>query len=217
MKTVFYKTINYFNMIEITLAMGVVAVGMTSILSLFPVGLNTARNSIVEGLSASAVDQFLTYVKFHCKKSASYKALFINASGFKGSIDRTDAVVKNSIKASSGKFLADFKAGTSVDFSQVKGLNLYGNNGSDASLGKVFFAVQGGENANKLDYSAMILAWKQPVENSFWDISGSAYSKYIDNTFEKSAGLCIEVSWPATIDYVDREKRYYYVEIQNPE
>ncbi|MCP3967938.1 MAG: hypothetical protein GY750_19310 [Lentisphaerae bacterium] len=218
------KIKKYFNMIEITLATGIVAVGMTSILSLFPVGLNVARNSIVEGLSASAVDQFITYVKFHCKNKTSYESLFGDGVGTTGSlkttIDRkTDPAVKAAIKTNSDNFVTEFSNNhnSMPSFKRVKGLNIYNNNGVEGSLGKVFFAVQGGENANKLDYSAMILAWKQPVDNYNWDVATSAYVQDTDSNYLKSAGLCIEVSWPAIVDYADREKRYYYVEIKKPE
>ena len=43
-----------FNLIEIALAIGILAVGMTSIVTLFPLGLNEVNNAIRENYSSEA-------------------------------------------------------------------------------------------------------------------------------------------------------------------
>lgn len=57
------KKIQFFNMIEVILALTVVAVGMTSIMGLFPVGLNASRNAIAQNMSADVADQMITYLR----------------------------------------------------------------------------------------------------------------------------------------------------------
>lgn len=57
------KKIQFFNMIEILLALAVIAIGMTSVLGLFPVGLNASRNAVAENCSADIADQMVTYLR----------------------------------------------------------------------------------------------------------------------------------------------------------
>lgn len=50
-------------MIEILLALTIIAIGMTSILGLFPVGLNASRNAIAQNMSSDVADQMITYMQ----------------------------------------------------------------------------------------------------------------------------------------------------------
>ncbi len=63
------KIRKYFNMIEIVLALGVIAIGFVSILALFPVGLNASRDAVAESYSAHSADQFVHYFVNELKKS----------------------------------------------------------------------------------------------------------------------------------------------------
>jgi len=50
-------------MIEVLLALGVIAVGMTTVLGLFPVGLKASRQAVAENSSANVADQMITYMR----------------------------------------------------------------------------------------------------------------------------------------------------------
>jgi len=50
-----------FNMIELTLAMGAIAVGVISILALFPIGLNASRDSVARSYASNSAEEFLNY------------------------------------------------------------------------------------------------------------------------------------------------------------
>ena len=45
-----YKVLKLFNMIELTLAIGILAIGSTAVLALFPIGVDKNKNSIGEKL-----------------------------------------------------------------------------------------------------------------------------------------------------------------------
>jgi type II secretory pathway pseudopilin PulG len=55
--------INPFNLIEVVIALGVVAVGTVSLMALFPVGATASRDAIAETYAAEAAEQVLMYVR----------------------------------------------------------------------------------------------------------------------------------------------------------
>ena len=54
---------HYFNMVEIVLAITVIAVGLTSVLVLFPVGLNAHREAVTENNIADLAEYVITLIK----------------------------------------------------------------------------------------------------------------------------------------------------------
>ena len=76
------KKIHFFNMVEILLALTVIAIGMTSVLGLFPVGLNASREAIAQNCSADVADQMVTYLRVISEiNQAQYaKAFYDNGS-----------------------------------------------------------------------------------------------------------------------------------------
>jgi type II secretory pathway pseudopilin PulG len=68
-------------MIEVLLALTVIAVGMTSVLGLFPVGLNASREAIAQNCSADVADQMVTYMRVMGESSANaYAYTFTDAN-----------------------------------------------------------------------------------------------------------------------------------------
>ena len=53
-----------FSMVEILLALGVIAIGICSVMVLFPVGANATRDAAMETYAANAADQILHMVKY---------------------------------------------------------------------------------------------------------------------------------------------------------
>lgn len=67
---------NYrFNLIEILIAMGVLAIGMVAVLGLFPVGFATTRDAMAESSSADAADQMLHMLQYKLKNQIEWTAL----------------------------------------------------------------------------------------------------------------------------------------------
>jgi len=59
----------FFNMVEIAIALAVVAIGVVSIVALFPVGLEATRDAIADSYAADAADSFLHYKTGQLKTS----------------------------------------------------------------------------------------------------------------------------------------------------
>ena len=70
----------FFNMVEIVLAIGVIAVGMVSIMALFPVGLSASRDAVGESYATDSADQFLHYMVGVLRASSSNWDAFADSS-----------------------------------------------------------------------------------------------------------------------------------------
>lgn len=273
-KSLVSKKIHFFNMIEILLALTVIAIGMTSVLGLFPVGLNASRNAIAQNCSADVADQIITYLRVMGEASTPSSASYDNTfdpdlsletelpdyAGLNITNDTTidirdgaTGVTTSNIQTMSDNFLEDYKI---CDFTNrytrvATGWAIFCpkiTSPTPTNLRRrVYFIVQGpncteGTLASPLghpvDYSAMALVWKSPVQiirlipngdpnNSAdwqkWPPDTDVYSNVPTNTIIKSGTaydisgkLNIELSWPLTLPYAERKKRYYQVVITNP-
>ena len=56
-----------FTMVEVTMAIGVIAIGMMGIMALFPIGFQAARDAIGDNYSSDLADQFLQVIAMQCK------------------------------------------------------------------------------------------------------------------------------------------------------
>ncbi len=70
-----------FNMVEIVLAIGAIAVGMVSIMALFPVGLSANRDAIAENYSADSAEELLHYLAVQAKRSGQWSSYMGPAAG----------------------------------------------------------------------------------------------------------------------------------------
>ncbi|OGV55697.1 MAG: hypothetical protein A2017_03185 [Lentisphaerae bacterium GWF2_44_16] len=55
-----------FNMVEITLAIAVIGIGVAGVMSLFPVALNASRDAVGNNYAPDIANQFLNYVSMQC-------------------------------------------------------------------------------------------------------------------------------------------------------
>jgi type II secretory pathway pseudopilin PulG len=81
------------------------------------------------------------------------------------------------------------------------------------SSDKDIFGIKQG-SPNITDFTGVIRVWKSPVKSQIY--SGSGWDEQEDSSYDHSAGLNIEISWPAEIPYAQREKKYFYLEIFKP-
>ena len=233
----------FFNMIEVLLALGVIAIGMTSILGLFPVGLNASRNAIAENCSSDVADQMTTYLKAmnELDDGTLYTANFVGVSS-KYNSNKLDATITETlINSESTAFLTAYKAGNTAaaNFPRVAtGWSVFERN---TTPDRMFFIVQGPNctvGSGPVDYSAMAIVWKSPVQIKHvkldgdpavpavwesWPLDSDVYSDYPTNTvinqakaYDYSAKLNIELSWPLVLPYSERKKRYYQIVITKP-
>lgn len=75
--------VNFFNMVEVVLAMGVIALAMTSVLALLPVGLNASRDAVALNYSTDAasniVGRVVNYINTKNSLNAYYYASYVSS------------------------------------------------------------------------------------------------------------------------------------------
>ncbi len=230
------KNIIFFNMIEIALAMAIIAFGMTSILGLFPVGLNACRNSVAENYSADAVEQFSSYLKGYAESSrANFDKLF-GGGGFytatKPDPTITIPVPPGPIAITTRDFLRGISTGK--DFSGanynpvpiVTGWTIFP--AKDTTLKNVYFVASGpGNYLNpagavfpSTDFTGMIVVWKSPLTyyRPTSNPPPNGWVSVTDDAYVTGAAVNIEVSWPLDVgDYTARHKKTFYMEVTKPQ
>ncbi len=216
---------NNFNMVEIMLAVIVIALGIAGTFVLFPVGLNankdaTAENSIADiaeyvtafvraqcmtgGISTNAGNPFDTgeLADVFCSRTAtvsdpvdvdnlsgSWKA----ASGNSG--DAVDLAKDSLLKHSNGIYLYRQFSGPAdapyVDFSAIARVYIDKSDSNASGFNEEHFINVAG------------------VDKKYSEISGTV------NIRKFLIPVVLELSWPATVPELEREKRYFRFEIFN--
>ena len=218
-------------MIEVLLALTVIAIGMTSVLGLFPVGLNASRNAVAQNCSADVAEQLITYFRVVNEldkrtSGSNYDSNFIN-----NQYSITKYSTESDLNDDSEKFLDDYKAEnvspTSTTFPRISSNWAVFKTKTSSLENKVFFVVQG-PNCTKdtgsrpIDFSAMALIWKEPAYIKRLKSGGNPavpadWEQWPTTaSYQYSAKLNIELSWPLELPYNERKKRYYQIIIKNP-
>lgn len=203
-----------FNMIEIMLAIAILAFGFASVLGLFPVAIKAVRSSQAEGLANDAANNVYVYYKGFANAIKSpgvyfYKDIFVNDSiiawedqdNFRTSSFGNDFL--SALKAFNGPIVQG-----SVGFQP--GMNLF----QPVSLAPCFFLVLGSADFKKTEFTAQIIVWRNKVDRLATPATPAPAPPQF--TYEQAVELNMEVSWPINIPYDDREKRYYQFVITNP-
>lgn len=127
-----------FTLIEIVIAIAILAIGITSVMSLFPLGLHSTKNSIAQNYSAMEAENIYAYLS---------RTAYDNWNAFETSIPASSK--PNSI----------FNKSNISTWSQIEG-NIYDNtNANDGILG---LKVQSNNNN---DMTGEILLWKEELYN----------------------------------------------------
>jgi len=182
------KHIQYFNIVEIALALAIVGIGAAGIMSLFPVALNASRDAIGDSNAPDVAEQFYSWLQGKLKVEASTDwstSAFL--TGIPSSKPTPDGF---EITSSTTHFENIYYSGTS-------------------GLYKVMQA-----SGSVTDFSAIVKVWKADVLNVY--INGSHYDLTSGNGGNKYAtSIYMEISWPAEKPYDTRERRVYYLELFN--
>jgi len=185
----------HFNMIEVVLALGLVAVGLVSIMALFPVGVNASRDGMAEGYAATAADQILHHFAYLAREDWDLHML-PTALGGGGRIE-VDANGPDDVDR------ADFTpTGTALD---APTNTLYQASATDWKHYKIIRSTTL-QATTVTDFEAIAVLWRSqiqlPISNGqvLWPYGGK---------------LNVEISWPAGVPVTQRSKSYYCVELFN--
>ncbi len=231
-------------MIEVVLAMGIIAVGMTSIMGLFPVGINASRDAVGYNTSVEMASNLISYMRAFADRSPNnFDDMFIGSTSLSemGALasDKAYGIDIDGPLPNPPYSMGDIN-GMSWYFTQELKLDNTGDVALNASSNfvkratgiyqkkettvtqngrKVYFLVKGPVDSSgnllswKYDFAAMAIVWKSSVTSK---VPGTTNDNS-DSSYGNSAGLNIELSWPLALNYKEREKQYFYVELKKPE
>ena len=202
-----------FNLIEITLAIAIIAFGMSSILVLFPTGLQTTTDAVADSVVPDTADYVLSY----------WQAMVdIGWRDEDGKLRTDNAVLKALDDSKPDTTAAD--PGGSLTFDQLdnlsseneKTINLFrAKNKKGIYLYEQSYYPTATEDFDKkekvVDFSAIVLVWKEPHAYLYHENDAP---EQIDD--DNAATLCVEISYPAAKPSAAREKQFYRLELYNP-
>ena len=205
-----------FNMVEIMLAVIVIALGLTSTFVLFPVGLNATRDAVAENHISDASEAIITNIHTHILPK-----LFNTTTGegyaFKSNLTEyfyDPSTASDEIK----KYIEDGidnPGGTEIGnglFELGKGVYLLSNVTPASTDQQPVLATI------KLDRDS-----NSGFENEYFYTRSNTFQQYSElNAAEKCIDkfllpIVIEVSWPANMPSSEREKRIFRYEMFNLE
>ena len=215
----------FFNLIEVTLAIAVVGIGMVSIMSLFPVGINAIRQSVAENYASDAGDLLMTYLMRNCNDTSIYsgtkdfwdyyiyddkgtptnyaddaQGIFNEGAAFWGNAWNSSDPANNTTVRTAEATLTS--AMTDIDVTQKAALY---QSSAPATYPGLFKITQG--SALVSDFTGIARIWKSQVTGIY------IYEQNLDILYPYAYRLYIEISWPAQKPYSKRDKKTFCVEI----
>ncbi len=188
---------NRFNLVEVVLAMGAIAVGMVSMMALFPVGTKASRDAMVANHSADMADQTLRTL---AGRSRDGWEIWITGGRIPdGQANMPSGVVPPLNDAS----LED----VSGDGTMLR------NTAETGQFVLLHYADANGNNRHDqgelLDFSAVMRVWRTPIRLTKADGS----EEWIP--YEVAAQLNCLVEWPAHLPPGRRQRSFYSLDVFN--
>lgn len=213
-----------YNLVEVILALGVVAIGVVSIMALFPIGASATRDAAMETYSSNAADEMFHMLQFMALNDGD--TLDDSWNKWIKNNTKLDASKPNYTDDNTGKDkwerLGNATKGIDGNIFQAKpaqkGVFLLISHHDPKAKNTATLADAGededGSDEDKIsyemvDFRAVVLVWKEQVRI---DPTGTDP----DLKFDEAAKLVIEVSWPEEMKYSARQKRYFSYEIAKP-
>lgn len=201
-----------FNMVEVALALAIIAIGISSILVLFPVGANANKAAIANNNLADIAEYMMSYIRAGVtsewrnitssneNNSAAY--FFTNSIGDQPDSKGDEGVVLETIMIDPNKVIEDNP-------------NLYRLD-SNSNQSFLFAQVSG----DSIDFAAVVKIWKEEIEMDVPYIKNGKAFEYVKlpsgTDIDKFARvLCVEISWPAQAPLKNRERRVFRQEFFN--
>ncbi len=202
----------FFNLIEIALAIAIIAVGLSSILVLFPVGLNATNDATADNKIPDIADYMLGYLE--CQVAACWR-------DGEGNPVTENSFIKNQLTVDenpAGNAKED-ETWEPIDDSNAEKATLFYQDvtigGKNARIFKYEQKYQV-DGTDVVDFSAVMRVWREaiPFQFSKNDAPDVAVTNHT-NPGKSGVALCVEISYPAEKPYAAREKQYFRREIYN--
>ncbi|MEA2013133.1 MAG: hypothetical protein U9O87_08690 [Verrucomicrobiota bacterium] len=192
---------SFFSLVEILIAIGVIAIGVVGIMCLFPVGLKSSKASIGKSNASMAADQFLHYFTDKIKKDWQVSdAIPINKPGD----DESNLIWNNPVET-----------GVEIYYNDENNNSTFDYDGSVARDDSGIFLVEQSTYSNK-DFSGIVRVWKTASTYRSYDAQAGGWLD--SRSIEADAGITVnlELSWPSQKPYDQRTKSRYRLDAYKP-
>ena len=224
-----------YNLVEVILALGVVAIGVVSIMALFPIGANASRDASMETYAANVSDEMLQFVKYRLKEVGENDTQDDIDDRWEDLVGKTGATgVITETKPTKAKLDVDVTKLNDTGVWKTPDTSIFGNIFSDThtiyqhDTNKQVFQLLGHRNtddiklgdtndsdstkdfAQNVDFRAIAYIWKEQIVIDQTQADDSKIS------YEAGARIIVRVTWPAEIPYDARQKADYVLEVFKP-
>lgn len=177
-----------FNLIELTLAIAVVGIGIASVMALFIPAMNASKASVADNYLPDVADTLMTFVK-------------MNSDGVKkeNTVSNLDSL-KKELHTSKYTVLKE------ISFNDIS--KTYGLYDTDTHSDYLWGVKVGTDGA---DFTGHILMWYTDDVKDLYDAGIPTEDSNKMKTNHRR--YYIEVSWPLLVPYAQREKRLYVTEL----
>lgn len=196
-----------FNMIEIMLALGVCAIGITSIMVLFPVGSAATRDAAMETYAAHAADQMLHFVKYQATND--WDTWVINNTEIPASMT-PDAIPLADLADTTKWAYTDnaelgygfYKSSTVANIGVYQLISARGLDPTDVIDSATDVPPV---NSDTIDFRGLVFVWKEQISVNSFSVPYSMGVKFN-----------IKVVWPAELPAPSRQDALYSLEVFKP-
>ena len=198
----------YFNMVEIVLALAVVSVAIVSLMGMLPVALRAGKNSVADNSVASVVEIMKSFVDRSYRSNddfSTFQGQFVNAKP----TSSADTVLE--YDEGKGKYPSE-----SSDLENYAFQITYGDTNGTYRVELFSGKFDSGKFA-VTDFDADVRVWYDKLDGGIYipyktdDYEKNFYKK--GGTYEvpltHACTFYIEVSWPSGIKYENQEHRLY--------
>ncbi|MEA2013580.1 MAG: hypothetical protein U9O87_10990 [Verrucomicrobiota bacterium] len=205
-----FLILNSFSMIEVVLAMGVIAIGFTAIMGLFPVGLNANRDAVAENFAAHQMDTLLSYMA-------------VQAENNWGVVSSLPATKPNSGDEDERKYALlddNFPTIYADKTKDVYWIYAWQGNGvsddPDSLIDESMDENEDGiiDSGVIVDFSGVARIWKTDIDAEDYKYYTTAGAQDYDPGIANACILNLELSWPSQVPYNKRQKAYYSLEVR---
>ena len=200
---------NYFNMVEIVLALSVVAIAIVSLMGMLPVALRASKNSVADNSVASVVEIMKSFVDRSYRSNDDFGVFRGQFANAKPTDSATTILAFND---SNPKFPA-----SSADLKNYA-FQITNGNTTGTFLVELFSGEFSSDKFAVTDFAADVRVWYNELDGEIYIPIHTGSSNYANNFYQKggtevplshACTFYIEVSWPSGIKYENQEHRLY--------
>ena len=193
-----------FNLIEVTMAIAIVGIGIAGVMALFPPAIEANKNANFQNFTGTVVNNVAAYLDYELKRNWSYKdSLKVYASSTEPQVQTNITTWPGGTAEKVGWKPVDNFPGLFQPFDNEKNTHddWFGIKSQDDSIAAHVRVWRDDNNANR-----------NPV---YFDAVNNPTAITVGNDFRTR--VVIELSWPVAKAYADREKQEFVYEFNKPE